>query len=202
MDAAIAATFAYFAGAERIGETKDFSVITQEAAKVMQDLVLKKHGPIESYPLLTAMQAMIMQAIPEKVEDSEESPPKNCDQIFCEYLREVSKVTNPEYFANVVKFVILYRECANEYGWIKFAPKLGLPAPEDEKVEKKKEQGDYTATNNPEFIPELSNELVLSYLPEHNCSSLSAECTNLVINFCEWLLNNGYTCTKVIIVQK
>jgi hypothetical protein len=42
-----------------------------------------------------------------------------CDEILCLYLRDVSKRVNETYYKTVMRFVLLYRECANEYGWFK-----------------------------------------------------------------------------------
>jgi hypothetical protein len=35
------------------------------------------------------------------------------------YLRELCKKVNENYYKTVLRFVILYRECLNEYGWLK-----------------------------------------------------------------------------------
>lgn len=42
-----------------------------------------------------------------------------CDEIFSLYLRELSKIVNENYYKTVLRFVLLYRECLNEYGWLK-----------------------------------------------------------------------------------
>ena len=42
-----------------------------------------------------------------------------CDEIFSLYLRHVSKQVNESYYRTVLRFVLLYRECLNEYGWLK-----------------------------------------------------------------------------------
>ena len=42
-----------------------------------------------------------------------------CDDIFCMYLREVSKLVNENYYKQCLRFILLYRECLNEYGWLK-----------------------------------------------------------------------------------
>mmetsp|Transcript_12418 Transcript_12418/g.9027 ORF Transcript_12418/g.9027 Transcript_12418/m.9027 type:complete len:80 (+) Transcript_12418:1552-1791(+) len=42
-----------------------------------------------------------------------------CDEIFGLYLRDLSKVVNDSYYKTVLRFVLLYRECLNEYGWLK-----------------------------------------------------------------------------------
>jgi len=42
-----------------------------------------------------------------------------CDEVFCLYLRHVSKQVNEHYYKTVLRFVLLYRECLNENGWMK-----------------------------------------------------------------------------------
>ena len=40
-----------------------------------------------------------------------------CDEIFGIYLTHASKCANLDYYKTVLKFVLLYRSCLNEYGW-------------------------------------------------------------------------------------
>jgi len=181
----LASTFGYFSTPERNGETYEILDAVKEVLRILIEGVLKKYGTIDNYTLWITLQSRISKEKDETL--------LTCDEVFCEYLKEVAKVTNPDYFGIVVKFIILFRECLNEYGWSKFSSQQEIK--EDSKEE-------YSKMNNPEFIPEISNELVLSYLPEHTCGVVPAECTNLVINFCEWLINNGYTCTKVTMAKK
>lgn len=35
------------------------------------------------------------------------------------YLRDICKVVNENYYKTCLRFVLLYRECLNEYGWLK-----------------------------------------------------------------------------------
>ena len=66
-----------------------------------------------------------------------------CDEILCMYLRDVSKRVNPDYYKSVLRFVFLYRECLNEYGWIKryeTFSKAGLKQEDDPLVSKFKAQ--------------------------------------------------------------
>ena len=51
--------------------------------------------------------------------DEEEKDKMTCDEIFGLYLRHVCKLVNENYYKNVLRFVILYRECLNECGWLK-----------------------------------------------------------------------------------
>ena len=51
--------------------------------------------------------------------DEEQKDNITCDEIFCLYLREVSKQVNETYYKQVLRFILLYRECINEFGWQK-----------------------------------------------------------------------------------
>lgn len=42
-----------------------------------------------------------------------------CDEVFSLYLRDVSKRVNETYYKTCLRFVLLYRECLNEHGWLK-----------------------------------------------------------------------------------
>lgn len=42
-----------------------------------------------------------------------------CDEVFCLYLRDVCRRVNDTYYSTILRFIFLYRECMNEYGWIK-----------------------------------------------------------------------------------
>ena len=51
---------------------------------------------------------------------SEEDKDKlTCDDVFCLYLRDISKLVNENYYKQCLRFVLLYRECMNEFGWLK-----------------------------------------------------------------------------------
>ena len=43
----------------------------------------------------------------------------NCDEIFAIYLRDAASKTNENFYSTLLKFIFLYRECLNEYGWQK-----------------------------------------------------------------------------------
>lgn len=53
------------------------------------------------------------------MKSEEEKDTMTCDEVFCMYLREVSKQVNEIYYRQCLRFVLLYRECANECGWLK-----------------------------------------------------------------------------------
>lgn len=49
----------------------------------------------------------------------EEKDEMKCDEILTLYLRDLSKRVNENYYKTILRFVLLYRECLNEYGWLK-----------------------------------------------------------------------------------
>lgn len=49
----------------------------------------------------------------------EEKDQIKCDEIFTMYLRDICKRVNEGYYKTILRFVLLYRECLNEYGWLK-----------------------------------------------------------------------------------
>lgn len=63
----------------------------------------------------------------------EEKDDYTCDQIFAMYLREVCRKVNENYYRTMMRFILLYRECMNEYGWIKRRETLNrAKVPEEE----------------------------------------------------------------------
>ena len=71
-----------------------------------------------------------------------------CDEVFCMYLREISKQVNDNYYKQCLRFVLLYRECLNEFGWLKrrdtFA-KAGMLAEDSVLQELKKQEEEQDA---------------------------------------------------------
>ena len=64
----------------------------------------------------------------------EEKDQLTCDEVFTLYLGYVSKQVNAIYYKTVTKFVLMFRECMNQKGWIKrreFQIKSGIKMDED-----------------------------------------------------------------------
>lgn len=51
--------------------------------------------------------------------NEEEKDALTCDMVFALYLRDVCKRVNENYYKTCLRFVLLYRECLNEHGWLK-----------------------------------------------------------------------------------
>jgi hypothetical protein len=86
-----------------------------------------------------------------------------CDRIFCLYLRDLCKKVNETYYKTILRFVLLYRECMNEYGWIKRRETLNRAKITEEMDEilwslKLKEVGE-EALKKVEPLPEPSEEV-------------------------------------------
>jgi len=45
----------------------------------------------------------------------------NCEEIFCLYLRQHAMVCNEKFYKALMKFVLLFRDCLNLWGWEKRA---------------------------------------------------------------------------------
>lgn len=45
----------------------------------------------------------------------------NIDEILSIYLRDTASKTNESFYKTMLKFILLYRDCLNEYGWQKKA---------------------------------------------------------------------------------
>jgi hypothetical protein len=89
------------------------------------------------------------------------------DEIFALYLYRISSKVNPAYYKKTaLPFVILFRECLNEYGW----GKQFLSSDVQEELEKDPnlrhdiQTKEYCLFNNAEHAPEICNEFVTVYM--------------------------------------
>jgi len=115
-----------------------------------------------------------------------------CDEVFAYYIVKVAKVAKPEFFMKVLKFITLFRECLNNTNRDKMKPKNGSQA-----------SNDYSEVFNPEDVPDISNEYVTEYLgTEHNLFDFGREeAIDLTQNFCQWLYDNNFTCSKLSLIS-
>lgn len=98
----------------------------------------------------------------------------NADEILCLYLREVASKTNDLFYKMMVRFVLLYRDCLNDYGWQKKAEAECREAKQT--LEEKNitarlatyrdamSMHEFCAVNNAEVGPEICNEFVTTFL--------------------------------------
>jgi hypothetical protein len=111
-----------------------------------------------------------------------------CDEVFSEYLLKVSKLAKKEQFNKILKFVTLFRECLNIIN-----------------SNKCKEEGkEYSESYNAEDAPDISNEYVTEFLETEAATFdlQKEEAIDLTQNFCQWLYDNNYTCSKLSLVAE
>ena len=108
----------------------------------------------------------------------------SCDEVMCLYLREISRFTNAETYKKVMKFIILYRQCINQFG---------------NKIRNEPNSYEYSICNSAEFMPDFCNEFIVEFVEKRNRTyGLSKdELLDYTRNFCMWLFTNGFTCTRI-----
>ena len=135
----------------------------------------------------------------------------SCETLLSLYLREFSSVVNDMFYANMVQFVLMFRDCLNIYGWQKkaeseckeFYGKSEYNSRLQERLnsyEDVRNQYDFTAINNAEFAPEIANELVTVYIDEqiNGRTRLDRnEVIDLTQHLCHWLFQLKLTCSKL-----
>lgn len=133
---------------------------------------------------------------------------RTCDEIFAEYLNFVARKVNKDCYAKVLTFIFLFRECVNSHGDRLNEEQKNLPAdlfPHVDADGASSEFGDikeYCLSNNAEQVPDVSNEFIMNFLEEKKLDSIDAsETIDLTQNLCHWLFINGYTCSKLSLIQ-
>ena len=122
----------------------------------------------------------------------------SCDDTFALYLYEVSRKVNGMFYEKMLKFAILFRECLNEYGWKKMEEAQGEAQispggmPSDAIV--------FCDLNNAEHAPEICNEFITIFLDIFGTPLNKLEAIDITRNFCNWLFENGFTCSKLSMV--
>ena len=145
---------------------------------------LKKMGrysKLEEYPFFKEIKLQVQSP---KILDSENC---KCDEVFAEYILKIAKYVNKDYLIRIIKFVVLFRECLNTI----YKPK------------NKAEKGQFSENYNAEDAPDISNEFVTDFLETdvQLFDFLKDESIDLTQNFCQWLYDNNYTCSKLSLIS-
>ena len=108
-----------------------------------------------------------------------------CDEVFALYLLAVKELTNPEYFKTMAKFIFLYWEHLNY----------------NKKVNNS--SNNYTSHNNAEDAPDVSNEFITEFLDtENKLFDFDKETAiELTQNFCQWMYDSNFTCSKLTLIN-
>jgi hypothetical protein len=126
-----------------------------------------------------------------------------CDEVFAEYIIKISKIVNENFFAKVVKFVFLFRECLNV---IHRNNNNNNDNDNDNHIENE-DFNYYSEITNAEDAPDISNDFVTDYLDINNLNDCEKygfnreDAIDLTQNFCQWLYDNNYTCSKLSLIN-
>ena len=182
----------YFKNPEKTGEIKEEDLTTL-CHEVFDELFVKeiesytkkiknKWRSPQEYPLIIQINSLI------KIKEYHDIDNLKCDEVFAEYLYKVSKLTNPEYFKRVARFVFLYRENLNIVNIKKYE------TPDEE---------EYSTNFNAEDAPDVSNEFIPEFLETEDmlfdyCKEEAIEITQ---NFCQWMYDSNYTSSKLTLIS-
>jgi hypothetical protein len=125
-----------------------------------------------------------MRAGPARNLDAENS---KCDEVFADYIIKMANYVNPTYMIRLLIFITLFRECVN----IVNKDKIRFEGKE------------YSEITNSEDVPEVSNDFITEFLDaDTNTFDISKEeAIDLTQNFCHWLYENNFTCSKLSLIS-
>ena len=126
------------------------------------------------------------------------------NRIIAIFILEVSQHLRKEFYKEFVFFILMYRKALNSIGWETKASILQRP--------RIKESTEFCATENGEYMPEISNEFITDLLPEYlkeyelsGFKVIGQEESNihnaivLTMHFCNWLNYNKYTFSRLVL---
>ena len=124
------------------------------------------------------------------------------DEIFALYLYRMSNRINRSYYKTVLAYVIFFRECLNEYGWGKKIESEAIQLENNPDLKNDIANKQFCLVNNAEHAPEICNEFVTVYM-EYKKSIIDIpkhDQIDLTINFCHWLFQCQFTCSKLTMI--
>ncbi len=115
----------------------------------------------------------------------------NLDSIFFLYLKETSKLTNKTYFSFILKFIVIFRECINQFrnNLVKSNHIIG-------------NKNKYTEIYCAETIPDICNDFCVDFMEQHKNFGIDIlELVEIVQHFCYWLYVNKYTLSQLTLLN-
>ena len=87
------------------------------------------------------------------------------DEVLALYLYRLSNRINSDYWrSTALPFVMLFRECLNEYGWSKKLETESINVDANPKLRQQIESDQFCLFNGCECAPEICNEFVTVYM--------------------------------------
>jgi hypothetical protein len=170
------------------GEHDPVLILTDFYEQIFSELYVKykAHLPKE-YP--TIVDNPFLRKIKENINlEKNENKVKNCDEVFFEYLKDISARCTKGYFLFTFKFVVLFRECINKF-----------------KINEIDKNKDYTEVYNSDQVPDLCNEFITEFMENADYFGLNSEenkneLIEIIQHFCFWLFDNGYTTSRLTLL--
>ena len=121
--------------------------------------------------------------------EGNENKAKNCDQVFFEYLKFLAGKCNKDYFIFAFKFAVCFRESINKF--------------KNNEIDSKKE---YTEVYNSDQVPDVCNEFITEFMENANYFGLNSddeknEFIEIIQHYCFWMFDNGYTTSRLTLLQ-
>ena len=121
--------------------------------------------------------------------ENNENKAKNCDEVFFEYLKDMATQTNKDYFIFVFKFAVCFRESINKF--------------KTNEVDPNKE---YTEVYNSDQVPDVCNEFITEFMENADYFGMNSddnknEFIEIIQHFCFWMFDNGYTTSRLTLLQ-
>lgn len=170
------------------GETEAPHILTEFSETIFNEIYVryseylpKKYSHINENPFLKKIKENINL-------EKNENKIKNCDEVFFEYLKDISSKCKRDYFVFAFKFVVLFRECINKF--------------KSNELDKSK---DYTEVYNSDQVPDLCNEFITEFMENADYFGLNSEenkneLIEIIQHFCFWLFDNGYTTSRLTLL--
>jgi len=123
-----------------------------------------------------------------------------CDEIFYEYLKNISNLANKSYFLFAFKFILIFRECINTYKNIELQNSIIVL-----KENIPDHIREFTQYYDAEQAPEMCNEFITDYL--NHCDFFGfdkielPEIIDIVQHFCYWMFENNYTSSRLSLLN-
>jgi hypothetical protein len=165
----------------RQGEHENFDLIEtcryafHDLNNNFKEKLFSKIANAEEHPFLIEIETQSTKSV--------DTPKISCDQIFASYVIENFHLTNRDYFAFVVRFVTLFRECINQF-------RHGS----DPNVE-------YTLDNGADTVPDLCNEFITEFMENNDNFGLdTTEVIEIIQQFCNWLYESKFTTSRLTLL--
>ena len=188
-------------------EKIDTETVKNNFAKIFNELkneIFKEMQSVEEYPLYHLIvnlwdikdPDLAKESLSENSKKENGNNDKKCsnppmEQVFYKYLKDISELTNKNYFEFSIKFIILYREFINNF-------KKNLVKKETKKDKNEK----YSELFSAEEVPESCNDFFLDFLqPKSYFGHKDKEFIEIAQHFCFWLYDKRFTQSYLTLIN-